>query len=221
MKNDYHYQLHAVQNRHRRVVIMSLGRSGSKAIGFCIKHFASSESSKCCGQELLGGNALAMKDDTDPKHKIEDVFKNDDPALTGFKWKPLFFNDAYVEALTWVAKQETPVIFSTRDPLDAALSHSKHNHNTNPDQLAHCSMADEKCLEANHSVKLMVDAKDIVGIINHHLDINRNAYQLLRQLNVTFARTTYEDLLKDKWKYVMRFVLGSRGMMRRIDINSI
>ena len=71
VKNDDHYQLHAVQNRHRRVVIMSLGRSGSNAIASCIKHFAVSESSECCGRELFGGNAVAMKDDTDPKQKLE------------------------------------------------------------------------------------------------------------------------------------------------------
>jgi len=64
-------------------------------------------------------------------------------------------------------RNPVPVIFSTRNPLDAALSHYKHNHNTNPDLRAHCSLTNETCLEAHHSVKLIVDAKDIVGIINH------------------------------------------------------
>ena len=247
LKNGDYYQQEAAQNLRRRVVIMSHGRSGSTAIASCIDNFASLEWTpnfaarsattkiwkegpyKCCSREIFGGGDKVMLKIINPKKKVKEFFENFDqkePALTGFKWKPLFFNDAYVEALEWVAGEKIPVLFSTRNPLDVALSVQKHAA-ANSTLESHCAATDQKCLEAHRSIKTTVNVTLVVAFIRKLFRENSDTVQNLRKLNVTHTETTYEGLFKDdpphavvEWKRVIRSILGSHGASR-VDTGSV
>jgi hypothetical protein len=98
--------------------------------------------------EILGQNLADMKAMRNiPINTVRDqiCLKGKEASYTGFKWKPLVWNDAYLEALRWVAYPRIPVVYNHRNPIDVFLSAEKHRLESTHSLISHCKAGDTAC----------------------------------------------------------------------------
>ena len=76
-------------------------------------------------KEIFGSNTTDMETIKNPLGVMQErVCTGNLKFYKGFKWKPQHWNDAYIEALRWVAFHRIPVVYSNRNrnPIDVYLA---------------------------------------------------------------------------------------------------
>eukprot|EP00600_Ochromonadales_sp_CCMP1393_P015758 CAMPEP_0175033668 /NCGR_PEP_ID=MMETSP0005-20121125/22151_1 /TAXON_ID=420556 /ORGANISM="Ochromonas sp., Strain CCMP1393" /LENGTH=152 /DNA_ID=CAMNT_0016294359 /DNA_START=333 /DNA_END=791 /DNA_ORIENTATION=- len=113
-------------------------------------------------------------------------------ALVGFKWKPYYFGEQYLDALKFVAMNQIKLVYSTRNPLDVVISRSKHH-----DPLvnkAHCKAGEKKCIERFQSVNVTIDTHHIAQMLADEVHKSDLVIGILEKYRINYFNTTYEEL---------------------------
>ena len=126
----------------------------------------------------------------------EDICKNK-AVYTGFKWKPMDWNEAYVEALRWVAFHRIPVVLSHRNPIDVYLSAQKHAllSEDHDEKVAHCLVGDTACIATHMRNQLVtVDVDDMISAVYRMRCQFNGTRALLDREKVHYVEVVFESL---------------------------
>ena len=231
------------KNMSKVVITMSRGRSGSTYISEVMSHnligehtnvtewkcalldsFARSLCTNFChilgpssgafSSEILGSDSIQMKDIKNPLGVIQERICAGNPNVyKGFKWKPSYWDDTYVEALRWVAFHQIPVILNHRNPIDVYLSLRKHN---SAHVIAHCKVGETACIDSHMQNQLIsVDVKNLIRLLIQQSCDFDNTKSLLDRENVKYIDITFESVTAEynnnqtviqNWRRVFEFI---------------
>mmetsp|Transcript_3299 Transcript_3299/g.5529 ORF Transcript_3299/g.5529 Transcript_3299/m.5529 type:complete len:288 (-) Transcript_3299:275-1138(-) len=183
-------------NYNLTAIIMSHGRSGSGVLCAYVLQLANAASTGKV--EIFGGNIDQMKQIANPNQTMIDYFisaqKKRPGKLVQFKWKPLYFDEHYLDALKFVAQHQIKVVYSTRNPLDVTISAQKYNMNPSLNKASHCKVDDIECIESHKSAKVTIDKRTIVHKLTDLIQQSDMVIALLERYKVNYFNTTYEEL---------------------------
>ena len=140
-------------------------------------------------------------------------------VYTGFKWKPMYWDDAYMEALRWVAFHRIPVVLSHRNPIDVYLSSQKHKvleNLTSSEQVSHCSVGATACINTHLRNQLInVEIDDMITTLNQmkchlegtkaHLDREQVHYVEVVFESLTSQYSSNKTVVQT-WRKVFEFI---------------
>jgi hypothetical protein len=200
----------------KAIIVMSKGRSGSNFVLDVIARTFKNPNYWAQMQEILGGNKDAMEKLSNPLEVIQKHIcrHGANHNYVSFKWKPSLWNDAYMEALQWVAKKKIPVVLNVRNPIDRFLSLSKHKVLKS----SHCKPGNAECLARFKEHELVeVNATELVQHLRTTGAVaNDNDRALLVHYNVHFIPIEYETLIADEtaalrlWTEIFEFIAPAR-----------
>jgi hypothetical protein len=208
----------------KAIIVMSKGRSGSAFVSDIIaRNLMNHNFSNITEGEILGENMATMEYKSNPLEVIQEhiCHYGANNEYVSFKWKPLYWNNAYMEALKWVAEEKIPVVFNVRNPIDVFLSNMKHTK-ASKDMgnilEPHCVSDDAKCLERfkNHELVNVDPAALLQALHSYGLVADEKNRALLLHSNVHFIPIEYESLIADEisalrvWRKIFEFIAPTR-----------
>jgi hypothetical protein len=188
----------------RKLVIMSMGRSGSSELGIMLGHLARSDPDKF-RTEVFGWNETAMAAlaaSGDPRTTLQAYFERQAEAqplaeYVSMKWKPnLIDTPPYVSALRWAKEAGARVLWNVRNPLDIIISDIRHQQHAGLS--AHCganlsASGTADCVAQHHSpVELRADNLP-AKLLNRTRDEAR-VQATLTACGVPHLKVRYEDV---------------------------
>lgn len=229
------FQLPAHCNISKSIIVMSEGRSGSSYICDIISANLDPHHHPRITTEILGSNDGQMKALSFPLKTIENQLcpstAGNSSPYRGFKWKPVYWGDAYLEALQWVAYHRIPVVYNTRNPIDTFMSALKHQHEANGHLRAHCKAGDSACVSMHlGDQRQHVDPSQLLENVTQTTCRHTGVRSLLKEMHVRHLVVSYEELSADHadnatlvraWRDVFEFIDSVTPWGRRITPGSL
>ena len=180
----------------QRMIVLSNGRGGSTVLCKTLAQIGLSNH-RLMAKELFGENMHEMAQVSDPTQLMSTFFDEQRRAqptahLVGFKWKSLYTNSAeYEAAWKWVAAEQMPVLFMTRNALAEVISAEKHSSS---ELSAHCGPENTTCLEEHLSHRVALNATTLVQRLDEREAHADEMSSRLARAGVRALRVTFEDL---------------------------
>jgi len=191
-------------NTTQQLILLSLGRSGSTALGYALGGFLTGR--RCKASETLGKFRQRvyrqLQQRSDPSWIDHALRKR--PL---FQWKPyadsLALENAY-RALQYAHARGIRVVVNRRNPIDYAISMAKHQDissfnytsTTPPRYTPHCKKHQTDCID-KLSAATLVRRYDLDYALQLHQESYHAAFDLLNRVGIPYIDVWYDDLFRN------------------------
>tara|TARA_B100001094_G_C18027245_1_gene718247 strand:- start:131 stop:868 length:738 start_codon:yes stop_codon:yes gene_type:complete len=190
-----------------KFILFSSGRSGSSFICSTFSAYFDIEGD-AAGIELFGSDTSQMQELENPKQKMIEYFeKYKDNKYIGFKWKPYYFDNKYIELFDYLKQNNVKIILNYRNPLHIFFSKKKHENYSIKARYGRKSTENE--LEEIRKLKVKLDTDKLLIFLKRYYSELNKLINLLKQNDIKFLVLKYEKLANKniyKWYNVLKYI---------------